>query len=407
MDKTDVAIIGAGPYGLALAAHLEAAGVERVVFGHPLTAWRDHMPAGMLLKSEPIGSDIAAPTEGYSLRAFCELSGIDYVDSGTPVSLETFLRYSDWWVSLVPDIQRTLITQLSRTNNGFQLITEDGAELSARRVVVGTGLLPFAYIPEELGALPGDMVSHASEHTDLSLLKGKRVGVVGAGQSAMETAALLHESGVEVELITRRDQLKFAKPNPVPRPFGSSVLRPVTKLGEGWHCWGYYHLADGFKALPPEYRVYKAYQSFGPGGSWWLRRRIEGAVPVRSGVSILAARATDSGARLTFDGKDRDAATYDHLIAGTGYRFDVDRLMYISGDIRQAIATTGGAPTLSRSFESSVPDLFFLGAMASPSLGPNMRFLSGTHFTARRLTRRLRSGQQASQTVTAPALAST
>ena len=407
METTDVAIVGAGPYGLALAARLRAIGVERVVFGSPFAAWRNHMPAGMILKSEPVCSDISAPNDGYSLRTFCASEGIPYADIGHPVSLATFLRYADWWLQLVPDIRRTFVAEVIRTDYGFKLTTDEGAELSARRVVVGTGLLPFAYVPHVLQVLPDENVSHSSVHTDLAVFNGKRVAVVGGGQSALETAALLHESEVDVELVTRRDELNFIEPNPDVTSFGSRLVHPVTKLGVGWHSWAYYHLSDAFRALPAEYRAKKAYTSFGPSGAWWLRPRIEGRVPVRKATTIVAARTAGNSVHIEFGGENSDSATYDHVIAATGYSFDVERLKYISPDIRRDIAVRDGVPTLSRSFESSVPNLFFLGAITSPSLGPNMRFLSGTHFTARRLARRLRPATPSHEATKASELAST
>lgn len=78
MENTDVAVVGAGPNGLALASYLRHLGIEHVVIGQPLATWRDHMPKGMLLKSEPYGSDIAAPSDGFRLSDYCKVAGIGY-----------------------------------------------------------------------------------------------------------------------------------------------------------------------------------------------------------------------------------------------------------------------------------------------------------------------------------------
>ena len=50
MTHTDahVAVIGAGPYGMAAAAHLRGAGIETLVFGRTMHFWKNHMPQGML-----------------------------------------------------------------------------------------------------------------------------------------------------------------------------------------------------------------------------------------------------------------------------------------------------------------------------------------------------------------------
>ena len=129
MQKTDVAIVGAGPNGLALSVHLNKAGVEHVVFGQPFSLWHDHMPRGMFLKSEPYGSDVAAPVPGYRVGDFCRATGAEYVNRGKPLSLETFLAYADWFTStLVPDVHRSLVTSVKTSAGGFVLAAEDGSE---------------------------------------------------------------------------------------------------------------------------------------------------------------------------------------------------------------------------------------------------------------------------------------
>src|ERR1700760_1616078 len=88
MKVCDVAIIGAGPYGLSIAAHLRAAGVDFRIFGKPMGFWRDHMPDGMHLKSEGFASSLSEPSGKFTLGAFCKERGLDYADLGSPVPLE-------------------------------------------------------------------------------------------------------------------------------------------------------------------------------------------------------------------------------------------------------------------------------------------------------------------------------
>ena len=75
---TDVAIIGAGPYGLSLAAHLAAANVSVRVFGQPMQFWRTNMPEGMVLKSEGFASNLWHPDGALTLRDFCADRGLPY-----------------------------------------------------------------------------------------------------------------------------------------------------------------------------------------------------------------------------------------------------------------------------------------------------------------------------------------
>jgi FAD-dependent urate hydroxylase len=248
-------------------------------------------------------------------------------------------------------------------------------------------------MPAVLKGLPEHLVSHSSSRSDLSVFSGQRVGVIGRGQSALETTALLHELGADVELIGRQAIL-FNEPVPETTSPWTSVRKPVNPLCETWHCLGYYRLPDVFRALPEHLRVQKALTVLGPSGAWWLKPRLEGRVPLRTGLQITSARPDSDRVRLVLDGAQQEEAVFDHIIAGTGFRLDIDRLGYLSADLRRALTLAGGAPVLSRSFESSVPGLFFVGAMAAPSMGPSMRFISGTWFTARRLAKRLAAGRR-------------
>src|SRR6266700_2077454 len=188
----DVAIVGAGPYGLSLAAHLRKAGVSMRHFGHVMSPWRTAMPAGMFLKSQGFASNLSDPDGTHTLAAFCAATGRPYADYGLPVPLDTFIAYGQWFASqLAGDVEETLAT---------------GERARARRVVIAAGVEHFARLPGELIGLPADICTHASAHADLSVFRGKRVAVLGAGQSALETAALLHEQGTDVQIVMRKEQ---------------------------------------------------------------------------------------------------------------------------------------------------------------------------------------------------------
>ncbi|MGH9291724.1 MAG: NAD(P)-binding domain-containing protein [Acidimicrobiales bacterium] len=390
----DVAIVGAGAYGLALAAHLSKTGTSHVVYGDPFSAWRCHMPRGMLLKSEPYASDVAAPEAGYHLKDYCAVASIGYVERGSPLSLDTFVAYSQWFADrLVPDVNQAMVTSFDRGAGSYLVRDESGAELRARRVVVAVGIVPFAHVPSELGGLPGDLVSHASAHPKLDGFAGRRVAVVGAGQSAFETAALLHEHGAEVEVLCRASAVSYTDPNPEPSGFAPRLRRPVTKLCEGWRCWFYFNLPDVFRSFSEPYRALKSYRSLGPSVAWWLRPRVDGLFPVRTGTRIVGARSAGSGVELSLasPSNGKGPARFDHVIAGTGYRYDLARLGCMSAELRRSVVVgpSSGAPVLSRCFESSVPGLYFVGPLAAPSMGPLLRFLAGTHFTTKRIVARL------------------
>src|SRR5580658_2152964 len=89
----DVAIIGAGPYGLSIAAHLKARGVDFRIFGPAMDTWQNHMPKGMRLKSEGFASSIYDPESLLTLGKYCQAKGLAYQDQGLPVPLDTFCSY--------------------------------------------------------------------------------------------------------------------------------------------------------------------------------------------------------------------------------------------------------------------------------------------------------------------------
>jgi cation diffusion facilitator CzcD-associated flavoprotein CzcO len=144
MAKCNVAIIGAGPYGLSLAAYLKASGVNFRIFGNPMDFWLAHMPKGMKLKSEGFASSLYDPKSEFTLAAYCKEKGIPYQDIGLPVPLEVFSAYGlEFQKRLVPGLEKKLVKQLQRSGNGFQLRLDDGEVVNARRVVIATGLTHY------------------------------------------------------------------------------------------------------------------------------------------------------------------------------------------------------------------------------------------------------------------------
>jgi thioredoxin reductase len=351
-----------------------------------MNTWRAHMPLGLFLKSEPYGSVISAPARGYDVATYSRLHGFDdYVDRVGPLSLERFLGYADWFTNqLVPDVRDVTVTRVARRDGGF--IVEFAEEVPAfvRQVIVATGVLPYAHLPSELSALPSDLITHSSAHGRLDQFHGRRVAVIGAGQSALQTAALLHEAGADVQVIARRQQLIWEERIAQEVGLLDYIKRPPTKLCEGWGC-AFYDSPDAFRLLPEAVRVKKALTALGPKGAWWLRDRVEGVVEVLTGHQLRSAEPQGSGVLLHLDGPERSSIAADHVIAGTGFRIDVSRLPFLSGEIQAGLVTRANCPRVNRAGESTVPGLYFAGAPTMASLGPGVRFISGTHRTAAQL----------------------
>ena len=397
MAMTDVLIIGAGPFGLSISTHLRNRGIEHTIVGRPLNTWRVHMPLGLFLKSEPHGSVIHAPVKGYDIASYCKLHGFDdYVDRVGPLSLERFLGYADWFAKeLVPDIKDLTVTKITPRDGGFQVEFAEDAPMFARQVVVATGLMPYARVPRELSHLPSDLMTHSKEWGDLSVLGGKRVAVLGGGQSSLQTAALLHEAGADVHVIVRKPEIFWEKS--VTQEIGllDYIKSPPVVLCDGWACVAY-GVPDVFRLMPHKMRIHKALSTFGPSGAWWLRERVEGVVDVMNSHSLKSAEAHGSGVRLHLNGPKVSTFDADHVIAGTGFNVDVKALPFMSEAIRANLKTDVKFARVDRAGQSSVPGLYFAGVHTMTSLGPGARFIAGTHHmsaqTVSSIARRLRKG---------------
>jgi cation diffusion facilitator CzcD-associated flavoprotein CzcO len=300
----DVAIIGAGPYGLSLAAHLRAAGVNYRHFGMPMRLWRESMPQGMYLKSQGFASNLSDPRHAYTLEAFCQATNHPYRDYGLPVSLENFVTYGQWFQSeLDLKVEEVLVTGMTRRADGFELTLADDEQFVARKVVVAIGVEHFAYVPRPLSGLPPSACGHSSAYTDLAAFRDRDVIVIGAGQSALESAALLHENGANVEVLARRYVIGWnGRPLNPNRTLPRRLREPEAGLGSGWSTWFYSNHPELFRRLPAKTRVYRARTALGPAGASWLRPRVEGQFPVRTGQTVIAVRMLDGKVRMQVAG---------------------------------------------------------------------------------------------------------
>lgn len=401
MSQNEVLIIGAGPFGLSISAHLRALGVQHLIVGRPLDTWHNHMPKGMNLRSEPYGSDLAAPCPGYDVEAYCASHALDYVARLGPLSIERFLQYGDWYVeNLVPDVRDYTVTEITPVDGGFRVAFAEAESVLARRVVVATGVRPYTYLPGQLRGLPPDLVSHTIDHHDLGTFRGRRVAVVGIGQSALETAALLHEEGAEVTMVGR-GQVNWIPPNPGRLGPLGQIRRPVNKLCEGWHCT-FWNTPELYRWLPLGLKMTKTRTVLGPAGAWWLKDRVDGKVDVLTQHRVRSAIPHEGGVRLSLDGARQDVLDVDHVVAGTGFRMDLARLPFLPEEVRARIYTVNGYPVVSRVGESTVPSLYFAGAPSAFSIGPSVRFIAGTHNVAAKLAKTLAREQGAGGLRTEP-----
>jgi FAD-dependent urate hydroxylase len=395
VPDTQVVIIGAGPFGLSISAHLSALGVGHVIVGRTNNTYRSLVPDGMLMKSEPYASTIASPGGKYSLAAFSAAAGLGYTDRVGPVSRDRFVDYVDWYAErLVPGIRDETVTEVTPVDGGFRVSFADAAPVTTRNVVVATGVIPYDYVPASLAGLPADLITHTARRIELDDFKGRKVAVVGAGQSALETAALLHEAGANVQIIARTPQLSWNEKNPDFLSTFGHIKRPVVQLCEGWRC-AFWNTPAAFRMLPEGYRIEKAGTVLGPAGAWWLKDRIDGVIDVLPGRGVKEAAAKGSGVRLLLDGPGQREIDVDHVIAGTGFRVDLHRLPFLPEYLRSVIKTVSNHPVVNRSGETSVPGLYFAGAPTVISIGPSARFVAGTFTLSALLAKSVARGTRA------------
>jgi pyridine nucleotide-disulfide oxidoreductase len=394
--ETQVAVVGAGPYGLAAAAHLRRAGIEVIVLGEPMSFWQS-MPTGLLLRSNWTASCIAEHQGELSLDSFCVATG---TRPGHPIPLERFIDYGLWVQRQVaPDVDRRLVRAVDTGPGGFRLTLADGTAVRAGRVVVAAGIEPFANRPAVAAGLPSELASHTGDHRDFSRFRGARVLVVGGGQSALECAALLHENGARAEVAARQARLHWLHGGKYQRMLGgyARLVYAPTDVGP-MGLSRLVALPDLFRRLPRRVQNPLAYRAIRPAGAAWLPPRLT-EVPIRVGRTVAAA--VPRAGRLEIAFADGETQTVDHLLFGTGYRVDIARYPFLTDALTAQIRRSGGYPVLGPGLESSVPGLHFIGAPAAWSFGPIMRFVSGGWYTGRALARTIASALPPSSAATA------
>jgi cation diffusion facilitator CzcD-associated flavoprotein CzcO len=391
----DAVVVGAGPYGLSIAAHLRARGLGHRAFGSPMQTWLTAMPEGMLLKSDGFASSLSAPLPGATLAEYCADQDLPYHPTHIPVPLETFAQYGlDFQRRFVPHLESPTVAAISQRAHGFRVALADGEEFEARCVVVAVGITHFASTPPVFAGLPSSLASHSSDHRDLIRFAGRDVTVVGAGASAVELAVGLANAGAKPRMIVRAGTVKFASPPPSrPRSLFARIRHPSSGLGPGVRSRLCCDAPDLFRLLPGGTRGKLVRRHLGPSSAWHLRTAFEASVDLLTSHRIVAVEPHDGRLRIdTANGDGNATVETDHVICATGYRADLRRLTFLDDGLRDRIQAVNDAPSLSRSFESSVKGLFFAGLAGAMTFGPLMRFVYGAEFTAQRITSRIAAG---------------
>ena len=367
-------VIGAGPYGVAIAAHARARGLDTAIVGRPMRLWREHMPPGMFLRSGP---DWHLDAGGvHTFEAYLGTRGLAAA-AVDPVPLDVFLGYTDWFIAATGlGIRDDIVTRLRRGGGRFVADLASGGRIVADRVVAATGIAPFQRRPAWAGGLPAAVVTHTCDLIDFAPLAGTRVLIVGGRQSAYEWAALAADHGAAaVHVVHRHPTPRFEKVSW--RFVDAYVEQSIAE--RGW-----------WRRLP-------AAEQQAIGRRFWEvgRLTLEPWLPARLPASrveshpdaeVVSATAAGEGVSVRLStGRRLDV---DRVVLATGYAPQLAKLDYLAplvGDVAQA----DGFPVLDEGFQSSVPGLYFTGFAATRDFGPFFGFTKGCPAAATILVREL------------------
>jgi len=352
------------------------------------------MPAGMFLRSNWTATKIASPNDDLTLEAF---QAEEKRSFGTPVPIEQFIQYGLWFQRrAIPDLDHRRIAQLERGTKGFRITVQDGEVFDSRRVVIAAGIGPFTRWPPEFKSLPSAFVTHTSEHSEFASFCGKQVLVVGSGQSSLESAALLHECGAQVQVIGRSRQIHWLQgwaSTTLHHRMGKSVrklLYAPTDVGPAGisQLLARPHL---LKCVPRGIQNKLRRRATRPAAARWLVDRLRD-VPISLGCTVVSAAPIQDRARVSLsDGRE---ITAEHIILGTGFHIDISKYDFLNADLMERIKRVNGFPMLNKDLETSIPGLHIVGAPAAYCFGPLLQFVSGTHFASRTLLRAVRNARR-------------
>jgi FAD-dependent urate hydroxylase len=382
----DVAVVGAGPYGLSLSAHLRARGVKHRICGEAMRFWRD-MPVGINLKSFAFATNIYVPERGHSFPEWCRRHGLEDFE---PCTMQSFAAYGmEMRERFVPEIEEVLATNIASNGKEFEVTLANNDSIRARRVVVCTGLADLKRMPGHLQDLGPDLLRHTADIPDYSAYRQKKVAIIGGGASAIEAGALVNEAGGAAEIYVRGPYVWFHDRLPKERPVWRKIKDPVSVLGVSRQSWMLQHFPLLFHFMPKERRVRFAKKYLGPAAPWWIKDRVAGKVPIHLRHEVVRAEPVQGGLLVSVRDQSKNLRSeyFDCIIAGTGFDLEVRRLPFLDRGLVEQIRCTENAPDLNLKFESSVRGLHFVGPLSYMSFGPLFRFAAGAEYAAPTLAR--------------------
>ena len=379
MIHTQLLVVGAGPYGLSIAARAKDAGIDALVMGEPMEFWRMNMPERMLLRS---GLDWHLDASGVlSLRAYLAERGLDPAHV-TPLPVGLFIEYAAWFRTAAGlSIWCEFVQDITPAGERFDVRLKDGERIIADAVVATTGVARFGSLPDWVDrSLPRDRYSHTCELVRFDWLRGARCLIVGGRQSAFEWAALLNEAGVAAVHITyRHDTPAFVESD---WAFVDEYIDRTINVA-GW----YRHLPAAEREAVSQRFWAEGRLKLEP----WLTPRLSAPTIQRWPQTEVTACCVLPSGEIQVNLSNGERIIVDHVLLGTGYAADASKVSYLRG-VFENVEIADGSPVLDEYFQSSVPGLFFAGFLAIRDFGPFFGFVRGCPAAAtlivRALTRR-------------------
>jgi FAD-dependent urate hydroxylase len=385
--STSLLIIGAGPYGLAVAASAKGNGLDYLLVGEPMSFWKDHMPEGMFLRSS-WDWHLDSMNES-TIEAFLDERGLSKEDV-TPFSLTDYLDYCAWfqerngldpsplWIERVDGLNPQ-----AADGSRFVAVANDGTTVTARDLVIALGFTHFVQTPSELAELiPAFRLLHTHDCCSLAPMANKRCLIVGGRQSAYEWAALLGEAGAaEIHISHRHPCPAYAEADwswvppivdgMIDNPSWYRNLPAAEKQAVGRRLWG-----EGRLKVEP-----------------WLEERIRQA-PVTIWPETTVVAAEETGDDLLVELSNGTKLHIDSVILATGYQPELSRVpMLANGNLLSRIECQDGLPVLDEMMQCSVSGLYLTSMLAVGSFGPFFAFTVAARTSAALILRGLLASQ--------------
>jgi len=371
-------IIGAGPFGLALAAYAKHEQISHVILGKPMSFWKDHMPQGMYLRSACDWH--YDPFNAHTILHYLETRQLKPEDV-EPLALDFYLSYAEWFQQQKGiEAQPALVQRLNYANNRFEASLTNGEKLVAKNVVLALGFRYFKNVPELFPSLlPAGRFAHTCELVDFAPLRNKRVLIIGGRQSAFEWAALIHEQDAAAVYMSYR----HATPS-----FEISDWSWEKELVEGMVTnpkW--------FRNLAAEEQEQINRRLWAEGRlklEPWLAQRINHEkIKLFPHTQVTACRELSDG---ELEVRVNEAILRVHqIILATGYKVNVAKIPLLAqGNLLTQLETKNGYPVLDERLQSNIPGLFFTSMCAMQDFGPFFAFTSAVRTSAKLIGAALR-----------------